>query len=62
LGVVGVNAEGRDKEAQLALEERIDELAEAFMLLITATGFLEVCLSLLARGLAMGCLADLTAV
>jgi nuclear pore complex protein Nup205 len=62
LGVVGVNAEGRDKEAQAALEERIDELAEAFMLLITATGFLEVCPSLLAPGLAMGCLADLTAV
>ncbi|KAL2200981.1 nucleoporin Nup186/Nup192/Nup205 [Corynascus similis CBS 632.67] len=30
-----------DAEAQAALEERIDELAEAFMLLITATGFLE---------------------
>jgi len=29
--------------AQQALEERIEELAEAFMLLITATGFLEVC-------------------
>jgi len=28
-------------EAQAALEERIDELAEAFMLLIMATGFLE---------------------
>ena len=25
------------------LEEKIEELAEAFMLLITATGFLEVC-------------------
>ncbi|KAK0621490.1 nucleoporin Nup186/Nup192/Nup205 [Bombardia bombarda] len=32
---------GDDSEAQLALEERIEELAEAFMLLITATGFLE---------------------
>ncbi|KAK3322300.1 nucleoporin Nup186/Nup192/Nup205 [Apodospora peruviana] len=31
-----------DTEAQAALEERIEELAEAFMLLITATGFLEV--------------------
>lgn len=31
-----------DAEAQAALEERIDELAEAFMLLITATDFLEV--------------------
>ncbi|AEO58032.1 hypothetical protein MYCTH_2304994 [Thermothelomyces thermophilus ATCC 42464] len=30
-----------DAEAQAALEERIDELAEAFMLLITATDFLE---------------------
>jgi len=29
-------------EAQAKLEERIEELAEAFMLLITATGFLEV--------------------
>jgi nuclear pore complex protein Nup205 len=34
---------GVDGEAQDALEERIEELAEAFMLLITATGFLEVC-------------------
>ena len=50
-GVVGgVNGDGResgrgDGKAQGALEERIDELAEAFMLLITATGFLEVCFS-----------------
>ncbi|KAK1756138.1 nucleoporin Nup186/Nup192/Nup205 [Echria macrotheca] len=37
---------GKDKkweEARERLEERIEELAEAFMLLITATGFLEVC-------------------
>lgn len=32
----------RDAEAQDMLEEKIEELAEAFMLLITATGFLEV--------------------
>ncbi|KAL0473293.1 nucleoporin Nup186/Nup192/Nup205 [Neurospora intermedia] len=31
----------RDSQAQLELEERVDELAEAFMLLINATGFLE---------------------
>ncbi|KAK4143669.1 nucleoporin Nup186/Nup192/Nup205 [Dichotomopilus funicola] len=30
-----------DVEAQAALEERVEELAEAFMLLIAATGFLE---------------------
>lgn len=35
----------RDVEAQAKLEDRIEELAEAFMLLITATGFLEVCFS-----------------
>jgi nuclear pore complex protein Nup205 len=34
-------------DAQQALEERIEELAEAFMLLITATGFLEVSFSVL---------------
>ncbi|KAK3333227.1 nucleoporin Nup186/Nup192/Nup205 [Cercophora scortea] len=32
---------GGGAEAQAALEDRIDELAEAFTLLITATGFLE---------------------
>ena len=32
------------QDVQAALEERVEELAEAFMLLITATGFLEVCL------------------
>lgn len=33
---------GGDEEARGRLEERIEELAEAFMLLIAATGFLEV--------------------
>ncbi|KAK4135371.1 hypothetical protein BT67DRAFT_400836 [Trichocladium antarcticum] len=37
----GVVVAGRDGTAQARLEERVDELAEAFMLLITATGFLE---------------------
>ncbi|KAK3990244.1 nucleoporin Nup186/Nup192/Nup205 [Cladorrhinum sp. PSN332] len=32
---------GQQREAQWMLEERIEELAEAFMLLISATGFLE---------------------
>ncbi|KAL1838365.1 hypothetical protein VTJ49DRAFT_2774 [Mycothermus thermophilus] len=32
---------GGDQETQAQLEERIEELTEAFMLLITATGFLE---------------------
>ncbi|KAK3391860.1 nucleoporin Nup186/Nup192/Nup205 [Sordaria brevicollis] len=36
--VVGAD---KDSEVQLELEERVDELAEAFMLLINATGFLE---------------------
>ena len=40
----GTGAGGADMKAQLALEERIEELAEAFMLLITATGYLEVSL------------------
>ncbi|KAK4238936.1 nucleoporin Nup186/Nup192/Nup205 [Achaetomium macrosporum] len=31
----------RDAEEQAVLQERVEELAEAFMLLITATGFLE---------------------
>jgi nuclear pore complex protein Nup205 len=34
----------RDAEEQAVLQERVEELAEAFMLLIAATGFLEVCL------------------
>ncbi|KAH8889286.1 hypothetical protein GQ53DRAFT_748373 [Thozetella sp. PMI_491] len=38
---VGGGARGGDPKSQAALQERIEELAEAFMLLITATGFLE---------------------
>lgn len=38
--IIGHN--GADSEVQTQLEERLEELAEAFMLLITATGFLEV--------------------
>ena len=50
MGIVngGGNGIGQPKPEQMArwkLEERIEELAEAFMLLITATGFLEVSLS-----------------
>ncbi|EAQ91321.1 hypothetical protein CHGG_03256 [Chaetomium globosum CBS 148.51] len=41
LGSVGAGTREGDVEAQGALEERIEELAEAFMLLIMATGFLE---------------------
>ncbi|KAL2017025.1 hypothetical protein VTK56DRAFT_2669 [Thermocarpiscus australiensis] len=43
-GAAGAGGDAAAKaaaEAQAALEERIEELAEAFMLLITATGFLE---------------------
>jgi nuclear pore complex protein Nup205 len=35
-------ASGAGGEVQMGLEDRIEELAEAFMVLITATGFLEV--------------------
>jgi nuclear pore complex protein Nup205 len=45
-GGFGAGAGAEEEAQRLSLEERIDELAEAFMLLITATGFLEVCLLL----------------
>ncbi|CCC10514.1 hypothetical protein SMACR_06686 [Sordaria macrospora] len=37
----GDNKQGSEVQLELELEERVDELAEAFMLLIQATGFLE---------------------
>ena len=42
VGGGGGAGDNRESEVQLELEERVDELAEAFMLLIQATGFLEV--------------------